>query len=64
MLKRSQNKPTLQNRLLIQAARFKIEADALPPGSARDAMVRKARQIETASQLDVWLSSPGLQPPV
>jgi hypothetical protein len=35
----------------------------LPPGAARDEMIRRARQAEIASHLDEWLTSPGLRPP-
>jgi hypothetical protein len=29
----------------------------------RDALIKKARQLETASQINQWLSSPELRPP-
>jgi hypothetical protein len=61
MLQRSQT--TLQSRLLILATRLKAEADVLPHGPLRDVAIRKARQAETASHMDEWLSSPGLQVP-
>jgi hypothetical protein len=35
----------------------------LPAGKNRDALLRKARQIDTASHINEWLSSPGLQTP-
>jgi hypothetical protein len=38
-------------------------AEKLPQGKEREALVRKARQLHTASQINEWLSSPGLQPP-
>jgi hypothetical protein len=41
----------------------KNEAEKLPHGKERDALVRKARQLETASQINKWLSSPELKPP-
>jgi hypothetical protein len=63
MSQRSQTKPTLQSRLLILATRLKAEANALPHGPLRDVAIRKARQAETASHMDEWLSSPGLQVP-
>ena len=34
-----------------------------PVGPERDALIKKIRQIETASHINEWLSSPGLQPP-
>jgi len=39
------------------------EAEKLPSGKQREALVRKARQLQTASQIEKWLSSPELQPP-
>jgi hypothetical protein len=59
----SQPKLPLQDRLAIHALRLKEEAQALRPGPERDAMIRRARQAETASHVDEWLLSPGLQAP-
>lgn len=39
------------------------EAEQLPFGRRREALVREARRLRTASQIDQWLSSPELQPP-
>jgi hypothetical protein len=63
MLQPSEAKPTLQNRLLIQAMRLMVEANALPQGPLRDAAIRKARQAETGAHISEWLASPGLQAP-
>jgi hypothetical protein len=41
----------------------KNEAEKLPHGKEREALLRRARQFETASQIDQWISSPALQPP-
>jgi hypothetical protein len=46
-----------------QSEAAKNEAQKLPHGKDRDALVRKARQLETASQINRWLSSPELKPP-
>ena len=60
------NKPALplQDRLALHALRLNEEADTLRPGAERDAVIRRARQAETASHLDDWLFSPGLRAPV
>jgi hypothetical protein len=63
MLQSSEAKPTLQDRLLSQAMRLMVEANALPQGPLRDAAIRKARQAETGAHINEWLSSPGLQAP-
>ncbi|MBR0703880.1 hypothetical protein JQ599_28515 [Bradyrhizobium diazoefficiens] len=54
----------LEIRLAAEAERLREEAKSLPPGAARDEILRKARQAETGSQMSEWLRSPGLQPPV
>jgi hypothetical protein len=46
-----------------QAETFKVEAERLPFGEEREALERKARQLEIACHLNQWISSPGLQPP-
>ena len=40
------------------------EAAKIPPGKERETLLRKARQLETASHINDWLSSPGLKPPM
>ena len=50
-------------RLSAQAQLLKDEAQRLPPGRARDALLRSVRQIEAAVKVNEWLTSPGLQPP-
>lgn len=54
---------TFEERLAEEAQRFKAAADELPPGMARELLLRRARQAETASHMSEWLRSPGLQPP-
>ncbi len=60
---RSKQVEKLETRLAAEAERLREEAKVLPPGAARDAALRKARQAETGSQMSEWLRSPGLQPP-
>ena len=57
-----QPKLPLQDRMALHASRLKEEAQSLRPGHQRDALIRRARRAETASHVDDWLSSPGLQP--
>jgi hypothetical protein len=55
---------TFEERLALEAIKFKEAADQQPEGSkARELLLRRARQAETASHISRWLSSPGLQPP-
>jgi hypothetical protein len=46
-----------------QSKAAKDEAAKLPHGKLKDQLLQRARQLETASQINLWLSSPGLQPP-
>jgi hypothetical protein len=55
---------TFEQRLAEEAVRFRLAAEALPQGStARDLLLRRARQAETAFHMNDWLKSPGLQSP-
>ena len=53
----------LEDRLEAHASRLRAEAEALPPGPARDNLLRLARQAETSAHMSQWLRSPGLQSP-
>jgi hypothetical protein len=54
---------TLRDRLAREAERLRQKARTLPAGKERESLLRKARQLETASHINEWLSSPGLQTP-
>jgi hypothetical protein len=54
---------SLEERLAEEAQRLRAEAKLLRPGTARDALIRRARQAETGAHMSEWLRSPGLQPP-
>ena len=45
------------------AKEMRDRAARLPPGPEQDALRRKARQADTASHIDDWANSAGLQPP-
>ena len=55
--------PTPEQQWKRLAEQTREEAQKLPPGRARDAMLKKARQLETACHMSEWASSPGLRPP-
>jgi hypothetical protein len=59
----NQPKPPLRDLLALEAVRIKDAAKALLPGLQRDAMLRKARVVETASHINDWLASRGLRAP-
>lgn len=48
---------TLTERLRKIAEEARKQARRLPLGKARDALMKKARQTEVASQIDEWLTS-------
>ena len=54
---------SLEERLAEEAKRLREEAKLLPPGALREEIIRKARQAETGSHMNEWLTSPGLRPP-
>jgi hypothetical protein len=54
---------SLKERLLEDAQKLRDEAKLLRYGPLRDAVMKKARQAETAAHMDDWLNSPGLRPP-
>ena len=60
---RIKDKAPFEVRLANEARRLREQAKTLPYGLERDALIRRARQAETASKIDAWLSSPGLAPP-
>jgi hypothetical protein len=62
--RRIQQKLTFKQRLAAEAMQFKEAADKERPGTmARELLLRRARQAETASHINEWLTSPGLAPP-
>ena len=46
-----------------QAEAIKREAEKLPYGKEAERLLLQARQLETASHINEWVSSPGLSPP-
>jgi len=54
---------SLEQRLSDQASKLRKEAQGTPPGIEREQLIERARQAETASHMNEWLSSRGLQPP-
>jgi hypothetical protein len=65
MIKRRRFKQimSLEERLADEAKHLREEAELLPPGPSREAVLRRARQAETGSHVSEWLRSPGLQAP-
>ena len=54
---------SLQDRLAAFARDARDQAAVLPNGAERDHLLRRARQADTASHIDDWANSSGLQAP-
>jgi hypothetical protein len=54
---------SFEGRIENEKKRLQEQADLLPHGPLKRELLRKIRQLDTASQLNDWLSSPGLQSP-
>ena len=61
--RRFKQSQSLKDRLAVFAKEARNRAIALPPGPAKDDLLRRARQADTASHIEEWINSPGLQPP-
>ena len=55
--------PTLYERLIEEKKRIETAAGQAGPGSVRDKLLEKLRQLDTAAHINEWLSSPGLRAP-
>ncbi|WGD52449.1 hypothetical protein QA641_00385 [Bradyrhizobium sp. CB1650] len=55
---------TFEYRLAQEAINLRQQASGMPPGIRRTELLRKARQIDVAGEVNKWLTSPGLQPPI
>lgn len=59
MTTRIRSRPhSFEDRLAAEATRLRGQARKLSPGEARDAILKKISQIETASQINNLLKSP------
>ena len=54
---------SIEGRLPEEAKRLRKQAQGTPPGIERERLVRRARQAETASRMNEWLTSRWLQVP-
>lgn len=55
--------PTLFERLSEEKKRLEIHLGRVEPGMARNKLLEKLRQLDTAANINEWLSSPGLRAP-
>ncbi|WFU43062.1 hypothetical protein QA640_11775 [Bradyrhizobium sp. CB82] len=62
-MRRRSQPHSFDEKLSAEKARLEAVFENVEPGPQRDLLERKLRQIETASNINEWLTSPGLQPP-
>jgi hypothetical protein len=55
--------PTLYERLADERERIEAAMALLGPGSRRNRLSEKLRQLDVAAHINEWLSSPGLRAP-
>jgi hypothetical protein len=63
MQRRRSTPHTFEDRIAAEKAKLEAQVAKLKPGPQMDALRKKIRQLETASHMNEWLSSPGLQSP-
>jgi hypothetical protein len=63
MTARLSDKRPLNERLALEAIHLRQKAELMPAGAERDALLKKARRLDVASQLNNWLTSSELKPP-
>jgi hypothetical protein len=61
--RRAKHSFPLEERLAEESRRLREQANHLPMGHEREALLKRASLADTASHLSEWLTSPGLQPP-
>jgi hypothetical protein len=52
-----------EEEIAAEKARLEAQVAGLEYGPKKDQLLKRIRQLETASHLKDWLLSPGLQPP-
>jgi hypothetical protein len=54
---------TFEDNIAAEKSKLEAQLATLKPGPQADAMRKKIRQLDTASHISEWLTSPGLQAP-
>jgi len=54
---------TFEENIAAERAKLEARIAQLKPGPQRDGLLKKIRQLDTASHMNEWLTSPGLRPP-
>ena len=63
MQRRRSPEHTFEENIAAEKARLEAQVAKLKAGPQRDVLLKKLRQLETASHINEWLTSPGLRPP-
>jgi hypothetical protein len=63
MQRRRSRDHTFEQNIAVQKAKAEAELAKLEPGPQKDALLNRIRQLETASNISNWLSSPGSAQP-
>ena len=61
--KRVKQETSFHDRLKLFSDELKAKAATLRPGPERDEILKRARRADTASHIDQWANSVGLQSP-
>jgi hypothetical protein len=54
---------TFEENIAAEKAKLEAQVAQLKPGPQRDGLLKKIRQLDTASHMNEWLTSSGLRPP-
>jgi hypothetical protein len=54
---------TFEENIAAEKAKLEAQIAQLKPGPQRDGLLKKIRQLDTASHMNEWLTSQGLRPP-
>jgi hypothetical protein len=52
-----------QLQLLMEAAELRMEAEKMPRGRARNALLQRINRLELSATVEGWVNSPGLRCP-
>jgi hypothetical protein len=63
MQRRRSPEHTFEENIAAEKARLEAQVAKLKAGPQRDVLLKKLRQLDTASHINGWLTSPGLRPP-
>ena len=64
MQRRRRSTPhTFEDRIAAEKALLEAQVAKLSPGAEKDRLLEKISQLENASHMNKWLTSPELRPP-